>query len=110
MSRRHPPNPQLGKWVDSQRTAYRHYMKSKESGIPLASIVPRISDEHIALVESVGFVWAVFQRGVSVPWEQRYEELKAYKEEHGECLVPNKYQLKPKLAKWVGNQRSAYRY
>lgn len=41
-----------------------------------------------------------------VPWEQCYDELKAYQEENGNCLVPSNYAANPQLSRWVSNQRA----
>jgi hypothetical protein len=38
-------------------------------------------------------------------WEEMYQRLVRYKEEHGECLVPRKYEADPKLSSWVETQR-----
>ena len=38
-----------------------------------------------------------------------FEEVKAYKEEHGDCTVPRNYLPNPPLGQWVANQRRAYR-
>ena len=38
-------------------------------------------------------------------WLATLEELKKYKEEHGDCIVPRGYSLNPKLASWVAEQR-----
>ena len=35
-----------------------------------------------------------------------FERLKEYKEEHGDCLVPQKYAEDPKLGQWVAAQRA----
>jgi hypothetical protein len=43
-----------------------------------------------------------------VEWEQRFAELKAYKEAHGDCNVPALWPENPQLASWVSNQRTAY--
>ena len=42
-------------------------------------------------------------------WKQRLKELKAYKKEHGDCLVPRKYKQNAKLGNWVFNQRREYK-
>ena len=39
------------------------------------------------------------------PWIERYEELKKYKETHGDCNVPTKH---GPLGIWVRNQRQDY--
>eukprot|EP00978_Attheya_sp_CCMP212_P014294 scaffold36365_cov29-Attheya_sp.AAC.1 len=38
-------------------------------------------------------------------WNQMYSLLEAYKEIHGDCLVPNRYIFNPKLGIWVSTQR-----
>ena len=45
----------------------------------------------------------------TVSWTRRYEQLVAYKEEHGDCLVPQKWAGNPALGKWVDSQRQAYK-
>ena len=38
-------------------------------------------------------------------WEEMYQRLVRYKAEHGDCLVPRKYEKDPKLSTWVETQR-----
>ena len=38
-------------------------------------------------------------------WEQKFKELEEYKEEHGDCNVPQRYPDNPPLGRWVNNQR-----
>ena len=42
-------------------------------------------------------------------WLGTFEELKAYKTEHGDCIVPRGYVENPKLASWVAEQRKQYK-
>jgi len=44
-----------------------------------------------------------------VPWEERYNELVAYKRKHNNCNVPRKYKANPALGRWVVSQRSHYK-
>uniref|UniRef100_A0A7S2K661 Helicase-associated domain-containing protein n=1 Tax=Leptocylindrus danicus TaxID=163516 RepID=A0A7S2K661_9STRA len=39
-------------------------------------------------------------------WNARYEELKRYKLEHGDCLVPTRSKDYPHLGNWVSTQRA----
>ena len=57
----------------------------------------KISDERIKKLEVIGFVWVGKKVGkrVVVEWDLRFEELKAYKDKHGHCNVPNKYPANP---------------
>ena len=42
-------------------------------------------------------------------WQRRLKELKAYKKQHGDCLVPQNYKHKEKLGNWVSTQRYEYK-
>ena len=89
-------HPQLGNWVMNQRIAV--FNKKKEG---------ELSSDQIKVLNGIGFEWVV-SRVVSkvVSWDERFEELKQYKEKHGNCKVPQKY---PELGKWVSNQRQLYK-
>lgn len=45
----------------------------------------------------------------SKAWYERFEDLKKYKEKHGNCLVPQKYPPNPSLGIWVNKQRMEYK-
>lgn len=38
-------------------------------------------------------------------WNEKFNELVAYKEEHGDCMVPQAYETNPSLGRWVRYQR-----
>ncbi|CAJ1893040.1 unnamed protein product [Cylindrotheca closterium] len=42
-------------------------------------------------------------------WEERYQELLAYKKEYGDCCVPINYAKNKKLGTWVSNCRKQYK-
>ena len=42
-------------------------------------------------------------------WNKRLGELKVYREENGDCVVPRGYNDNQKLGRWVNNQRAQYR-
>jgi len=46
---------------------------------------------------------------VKKTWEERLEELKAYKKSHGDCNVPTLSKENPSLGHWVHDQRKQYR-
>ena len=83
-----PDNPSLGTWVGHQRT-------SKKNG--------RLSEERIARLESLGFVWDPLEAN----WEEMFAALQAYKAEHRHCNVPRQWPDNPSLGKWVGQQRTS---
>jgi len=84
------PNKKLGAWVGKQRESYHKQL---------------ISQEKVDLLESIGFVWS---RRVVSHWEEMYNNLKAYREVHGHCNVPSRYEPNEKLGAWVQTQRARY--
>ena len=88
---------QLGKWVNNQRFEYKKYIQGKTS---------KMSDERIKLLEGEGFQWSMVEH---VPWEQRFNEVVAYKAIHGNCRVPKRYPTNQPLANWVDKQRKEYK-
>ena len=43
-------------------------------------------------------------------WGRRLGQLRQYKVEYGDCLVPDGFLSNPKLARWVREQRGQYKY
>uniref|UniRef100_A0A7S4M8C4 Helicase-associated domain-containing protein n=1 Tax=Odontella aurita TaxID=265563 RepID=A0A7S4M8C4_9STRA len=46
---------------------------------------------------------------LQMKWEQMYSRLLAYKETHGNCLVPNRYKEDRSLGQWVSAQRRQFK-
>uniref|UniRef100_A0A7S2K6L1 Helicase-associated domain-containing protein n=1 Tax=Leptocylindrus danicus TaxID=163516 RepID=A0A7S2K6L1_9STRA len=42
-------------------------------------------------------------------WQSRLNDLRNYKKEHGDCLVPNRYKGHRRLGEWVQTQRCLYK-
>lgn len=42
-------------------------------------------------------------------WDTMYNHLLEYKNNHGDCLVPNRYTDMPQLGSWVSTQRRHYK-
>ena len=55
-------------------------------------------------LNALGFVWNT----LDAAWDERFEELTAYKEVHGDCNVPRAWPENPQLGYWVAKQRTAY--
>jgi superfamily II DNA or RNA helicase len=90
-------DPQLANWVRVQR-------KYREQG--------RLTDEKVRQLDGLGFTWRHHTRrsgGEQVSWEQRYEQLVAFKAVHGHCNVPIGYNEAPGLGSFVGNTRTQRR-
>ena len=73
----------LGNWVGTQRAVYKK---------------GNLSSERIQRLDDIGFDWA--RRPTT--WDERYNELKGYLAEHGNCNVPLGH---GPLGVWVKNQR-----
>ena len=80
----------------------RQDKKKYEAGLKTA-----MTDEKLQHLSDMDFHWNgnasnVRKEHNSDVWNQRYEELKKFQEEHGHCRVPH---LKGKFGCWVHNQR-----
>ena len=84
------PQPKLAAWVAKQR-------KLQKEG--------RLRADRKARLDELGFVWDTLEAA----WEAMFDELKRYKEEHGDCNVPQKGKQNLKLGTWVNFQRAQAR-
>ena len=83
----------LGVWVNGQRKAHKN---------------GKLSEGRVAQLNGIGFTWVIVENLRS--WDESFELLKAYKEEHGHCRVPLKAEYHGvKLGRWVDNQRRAHK-
>ena len=65
-----------------------------------------MSDERVAALEEVGFVWDSH----SAIWSERLQDLVDYKQVNGHCNVPSRYTENRQLAIWVKRQRRQYKF
>ena len=70
-----------------------------------------MTDEKLQALANMDFQWNATECNTKKKqdadiWNQRFEELQAFKEEYGHCHVPRKT---PKLGAWVKAQRGARR-
>ena len=98
-------NGKLALWVRRMEREYRHYLQATSE--EEKSTV--MSAQRVMALESVGFSDRMFDeprsRSMIKPratWEERYEELKEYKQVNGDCVVPKNY---GPLGSWVRSQR-----
>jgi len=98
-------NPKLGQWVNSQRTQYKYFLDHKPTSL---------TEEKIRLLDGIGFLWRVDRAHTGQrhrkTWDERLEELRQFRSEHGHCVVPILYVDNPKLGHWVNSQRTSYKY
>ena len=64
-----------------------------------------MTEERVEKLESVGFQWSLLKD----LWNERFEELKEYKAEHGHCNVPYRNESNKALGIWVYRQRHQYK-
>lgn len=114
-----------GHWVFNQRKEYSKQMKSisnnnsynkevdqqNQQNIMIeSSSSSSITDDRIEALNELGFVWSLRKKPTEVVgWDERYEELIAYKEHHGDCNVPQTYKKNMGLARWVNKKRNQYK-
>jgi superfamily II DNA or RNA helicase len=83
------PHQELAYWVTVQRRSYKN---------------GTLSDEQIARLTKIGFPLDAYNE----VWENRLNDLLLYKEQYGDCRVPNRFAENKSLGVWVANQRSLY--
>jgi hypothetical protein len=67
-------NPSLGHWVHDQRKQYRLFNEKKQTAM---------TTNRIDQLEAVGFKWALQRHTTMKSWNERFEELKSYKQQKG---------------------------
>lgn len=65
-----------------------------------------ITQERIDKLRSIGFQWRLSPEWTS--FEDRLQELRSYRDLHGNCCVPQHYSENKQLGKWVTKQRYQY--
>lgn len=90
----------LGAWVNHQRSAGAEYVRQGYS--------TRLTDWQYAALQAIDFEWAIPR----ATWEDRYQELLAFRRETGHVRVPTKPMdgSMKTLGRWVTKQRSDYRH
>ncbi|OEU22157.1 hypothetical protein FRACYDRAFT_177848 [Fragilariopsis cylindrus CCMP1102] len=91
-------NPQLGRWVNTQRTQYNLLLNGKESGL---------TTERINLLDAIGFAWSSDM--MTIKWQLMYAELVEYEIVNRDTNVPFDYTRNPQLGRWVNTQRTQYK-
>ena len=96
-------NPQLANWVAVQRRQKKQ---------------DKLAAKRVAALDEIGFTWRVEHGsdgglgsnvanflGGAAHWEAKYKALEQFKDEHGNCLVPQRWREDRSLAGWVSDQR-----
>lgn len=80
----------LGRWVRTQRANYKD---------------GKIAQGRIDQLNSIGFAFSLKESSPAESWDKRFNELAAYRAEHGNSNIPVN---SGKLGRWVKNQRAVY--
>ncbi|KAL7514863.1 hypothetical protein ACHAXN_012150 [Cyclotella atomus] len=108
---RYKDDPDLGGWVKFQREKYKR-----------GSMI----EDRIELLNAIGFTWSIRDislnaaaaDGQSIPirttylkqkWQEQYDKLVSFQQQHGHCRVPNRYKSDEFLGSWVKSQREQYK-
>ena len=91
-----PENQQLAHWIKHQRCQYKAKLEGKHSTLTHA---------RQEALEKLGFVWDSRRAA----WEERFNELLAFRNKNGHCNVPTNFKENPKLSTWVKCQRRQYK-
>ena len=86
VSQGYEANPSLAFWVNNQRSNYNGN---------------KLSPARIKKLNEIEFVWDAQE----AQWLEYFEQLLQYKEEHGNTLVPKRYEENKQLGRWVIRQR-----
>eukprot|EP00538_Stauroneis_constricta_P009108 CAMPEP_0119552920 /NCGR_PEP_ID=MMETSP1352-20130426/5799_1 /TAXON_ID=265584 /ORGANISM="Stauroneis constricta, Strain CCMP1120" /LENGTH=403 /DNA_ID=CAMNT_0007599235 /DNA_START=56 /DNA_END=1267 /DNA_ORIENTATION=- len=88
-------NKVMAQWMKRQRFQYRLKHAGKHS---------TLTDERERKLNDLGFVWDTHD----TIWEQRFQELVAFKSEYGHTNVPAGFSGNQQLGIWVKGQRRAH--
>jgi hypothetical protein len=132
-----PENKALGLWVATKRKQYQmkeqgqHSQLTEGRVIKLGSIdftwklreqsgqqgkESKLTNDNIAELDSMGFLWSLQDRKPKQTrtkmedacFEQRVQDLKAYRDTNGHCRVPAQYKPNKALGSWVNTVRTQY--
>jgi hypothetical protein len=90
-------NPALGRWDGNQRVARKMLNRGEDR--------PKITAERVEVLDAMGLEWELHELQKS--FDERVDELQAYKAKHGHCNVPMEWKENPALGRWVSRQRAA---
>eukprot|EP00957_Ditylum_brightwellii_P014488 1091266-Ditylum_brightwellii.AAC.1 len=88
-------NKHLANWASRQRQKYWEMKEGKSLSM---------TAEHGNMLNSLGFAWKLHEND----WHKMLDDLKEYKERHGDCLIPLKYAPDPCLGCLVYIKRQTY--
>lgn len=99
-------NAPLGHWVNNQRKYLARYLGGLNEKSSESTTDEVISLERIEKLNEIGFIWNAHE----CRFFEKFHELKLYKKNHGDTLVPRYYAENPSLGHWVHDRRIEYGY
>ena len=103
---RYKLNPSLGKFVHNTREQYKLFHKQTPEGYKKKC---SLTAERIQQLDDMGFAWTTQRKHKqTLDWQSRLQQLQAFKEKCGHCLVPHGYTPDPSFAEWIHRQRTTY--
>jgi hypothetical protein len=93
----------LGQWCNNVRQAYKAIKEGRSPG-------RKLSKANMKRLENAGFAWGF--RGKTYTFDERFEDLTAFKAEYGHCNVPQTRSRNNKhlsLGLWCKNMRQSYK-
>jgi len=90
---RHSP---LGTWVGKQREEFKKLKEKKSS---------QLDKYRIDKLNEINFQWTL-QSWTVVSWDDRFEALKRFKEQHGHCKIPRNH---ADFGNWPIYQKAQYK-
>jgi hypothetical protein len=116
--KKYESDPKLAAWVESQRVMWnrdQNPIKDKDqnaatwttdpastaqpTAASAASTIKRLSPERKQKLDDLGFVWSLRSKRIEDHWDEMFKQLVEYKSQHGDCLVPSRYEANLKLGK-----------
>ena len=89
----------LARWMKTQKREFIKYQNKIRSSL---------TEDRIKALRSANFPLEDPNHVAYTSWLERFEQLRAYKEENGSCHIPQRYTANPQLALFVKAQRYHY--
>ena len=88
--------PFLAQWIKRQRYQYRLKQEGRQC---------TLTDDRVLALKQIGFIWDSHKAA----WEERFNDLRGFKERFGHCNVPSVFPENHQLAVWVKSQRRQHK-
>ena len=90
-------NASLGRWCSALRVSYKKIQNNQKPNM-------KLSDEQIQRLNDAGFKWSLQGN-----FDERFNDLMAFKATYGHCDVPFTAGENASLVRWCSEMRSSYK-